>query len=83
MQPHLDLAVAAPHVIYLSTNNSDVLKYTVKLLGDFLFGATNPDHTSLGKDGVSSEESECFHCQFPRGRVSSPAGREEREPQTE
>lgn len=32
----------------------------VRLLGNFLIGAPNPDHRSLGKDGVSSEESPCF-----------------------
>lgn len=54
----LGLAVTGPCVIFLRTNNSDFMKYIhVRLLGDFLIGATNPDHTSLEKDGISSEES--------------------------
>lgn len=53
MQPHLRLAVAAPCVIYLSTNNSDFLKHIdVRLLGDFLIGVTNPDHTSLKRVNI-------------------------------
>lgn len=39
------------------------LKYIdVRLLDNFLIGATNPDHTFLGKDEMCSEESKCFHC---------------------
>lgn len=55
VQPHLHLAVAALCVIYLSTNNSDFLKYTdVRLLGDFHIGATNPDHTFLKRVHIST-----------------------------
>lgn len=71
VQPNLCLAVAAPCVIYLSTNNSDFLKHIdVRLLGDFLIGG----HKSRPH---FSEESKYFHCQFPKGRVSFPAESEE------
>ena len=47
-----------------------------QITGYFHMGTTNPDHTPLGKDEISSEDSECFPYQFPRGGVSSPAGSE-------
>lgn len=59
------------------TNNTDFMKYSVRLLGDFPFRATNPDHTPQGKGGIFSEGSECFHS-VSRGGASSPAGSEQR-----
>lgn len=43
--------------------------------------AINPDHTSLGRDSISSEESKYLHCQFPRG-ICSPTGSKDWDLQT-
>lgn len=40
--------------------NTDFMKYDVRSLGNFLIGATNPDHTPLGKDGISSKRVNVF-----------------------
>lgn len=46
-------SVAAVCVIQLSTNNSDFLIHIDgRLLGDFLIGVTNPDHTFLKRVNI-------------------------------